>query len=540
VLALVLLLSAAAIAVGVASAARNEASRSSAASPNLLLGVTDVARFKSQTGQSSNVDQAFLGWGQGEIFGSPFAQLFELFGPIPIFHLGTRGANGGEAITPAGIAAGKGDSYLIALNNAISSWGEAIYVRPMAEMNNANNLYAGFNANGTRRDAAHAPARYREAFARIYVILHGGTASAVNAKLNRLGLPPVQEGVPYPNPFPRLRVVWGPLASNNPRVAGNTPMQYFPGAAYVDVIGGDIYNERPGDTAPWAGLDALLQIARDVDRPFSIPEFGLTDFDSPAAVRHLCSFLKDRPRTEVALYFNSKPGSRYDLGSKPLGRAAYRACVTPLAGALPDWAAANAPGAGARVTTLKLTPSPAAGATPLAVTFSIAAKLTVPIQGWLLVFDDGTEATGDGPPPATVKHTYAKKGIYPATLIVYPFPPFAPMYARFYTSADVNVGTNATPVVGFKATPTSGPAPLAVSFRTELDLAGPVTSWRLVFGDGKTRTGSGAPPQFDGHTYATAGAYNVLLIVKQGDDARFLATAKIAVGAAAGARGTGG
>jgi hypothetical protein len=64
------------------------------------------------------------------------------------------------------------------------------------------------------------------------------------------------------------------------------------------------------------------------------------------------------------------------------------------------------------------------------VTFSIEARLTVPIQQWLLVFDDGTETGGPGAPPATVTHTYAAAGVYPATLIVWPFPPFTTAAAR--------------------------------------------------------------------------------------------------------------
>lgn len=61
------------------------------------------------------------------------------------------------------IAAGRGDSYLIALNQAISAWGKGIYARPMAEMNNPDNLYAGYALSGAPSDAAHSrPARAPE------------------------------------------------------------------------------------------------------------------------------------------------------------------------------------------------------------------------------------------------------------------------------------------------------------------------------------------------------------------------------------------
>ena len=203
----------------------------SAAGPHPLLGITgNLARFKSQTGQDSSVDQAFLGWDQGLSYGTPFAAFFPTLAPIPMIHLGTKGKNLLEAITPGGIASGTGDSYLIALNHAIAGWGKAIYVRPMAEMNNAGNFYSGYAASGQPRDAAHSPATYRKAFARIYLILHGGTASAIDARLKaaRDGSS-ARRGDLLVNPFPTLRVVWSPLASSNPRVAGQRGRGVLPG-----------------------------------------------------------------------------------------------------------------------------------------------------------------------------------------------------------------------------------------------------------------------------------------------------------------------
>jgi hypothetical protein len=32
----------------------------------------------------------------------------------------------------------------------------------------------------------------------------------------------------------------------------------------------------------------------------------------------------------MAAYYESKPGSIYDLGSKPNSKAVYRRCITPL------------------------------------------------------------------------------------------------------------------------------------------------------------------------------------------------------------------
>ncbi len=525
-LPLLALMLVASLTFGAARAGNSSNLRRDAAATGPLLGVNgNDARFKNQTGQASSVNHAFLHWEQGLTWGSPFAVLFPTLGPIPMLHLGTEGQNAPEAITPGGIAAGQGDGYLIALNRAIAAWNKGIYVRPLGEMNNSKNAWSGFGANGRPKDAAHSPATYRKAFARIYVILHGGTASAVNAKLRQLGLPPVGDGELLVNPFPRLRIVWSPLAADVPRVAGNAAELYYPGRGFVDVEGGSIYDERLTDTAPWQGLEELYRFARSHQKPFSVPEWGLAQVDDPAFVQHMCTFLKTHPATEVAAFYESRPGSRYDLESKPKSRAAYRECITPLAGPRPPWAAVTEP----KVIALKLTSNPGGGPVPLAVGFSIAARLNVPIVRWQLTFGDGSETEGAGQPPATVPHEYALDGTYEATLIVYSSPPFTPESARFITSAEVIAGTDASRPVAFTPTPAAGTAPLAVSFRTDLDFGAGATSWQIVWGDGNTRRGNGPPPRFTGHTFTSAGRFQVLLLVNAPGGRQFLARAVVAV-----------
>jgi hypothetical protein len=118
---------AASVAFGVVSLGGSARSAVSGSGP--LPGVTgNVARFQGLTGQSSLVSQAFLSWGQGvSPFGSPFAALFSTLGPVPMIHLGTLGRDGREAITPGAIAAGRGDAYLVALNEAVAGWGGDLY-----------------------------------------------------------------------------------------------------------------------------------------------------------------------------------------------------------------------------------------------------------------------------------------------------------------------------------------------------------------------------------------------------------------------------
>jgi hypothetical protein len=337
----VLAVVAAAIAVsagiGGASAAHSSKDGATARGP-IAGGAGNPARFQQLTGEKPVVVETFLAWGQGQTFGAPFSALFPTLAPIPMIHLGTNGRTGNEAMTPGVIARGGGDGYLIALNQAISAWGKGIYVFPMAEMNNPGSLWAGYSLDGSPRNAAHSPASYRKAFARIYLILHGGPVAQVNAKLRALGLPAVKGGALAANPFPRLRIVWTPLAGSRPNVPGNAPAMYYPGPAYVDVEGADIYDETVPDGAPWSELEALYRTAVSHHKPYALSEWGLIRVDDPTFVKHMCTFLTTHRATELQVFYTGRPGSVLDLSKKPKSKAVFRQCVTPLAGPTPAWA----------------------------------------------------------------------------------------------------------------------------------------------------------------------------------------------------------
>ena len=44
----------------------------------------------------------------------------------------------------------------------------------------------------------------------------------------------------------------------------------------------------------------------------------------------MAAFLHAHPRTELASYYSGRPGSIFDLASKPRSLAAYRRTVVPL------------------------------------------------------------------------------------------------------------------------------------------------------------------------------------------------------------------
>lgn len=93
------------------------------------------------------------------------------------------------------------------------------------------------------------------------------------------------------------------------------------------------------------------------------------------------------------------------------------------------------------------------------------------------------------------------------------------------------VERTAPPGVALSASPASGAGPLAVTFTTGVTPAGgPITSWRLSFGDGSADAGgTGAPPATVAHTYAD-GAYTARLTVTDDLTDAVSATAQVVSG----------
>jgi hypothetical protein len=285
----------------------------------LLLGITgDPARFQSQTGQKSAIKHVFLGWQQGMTWGTKIEVFLPQLAPIPMIHLGIGGPGALRVarITMQQIANGQGDAYLIHLNKAINGFGGLVYVRPMAEMNSDKALY------NSSRGAGFTPQAYRLAFARMYLILHGGPRVKLDVALNRLGLPylTAKEDLP-PNPKGKLRVIWNPVAGHGGWRG------FYPGNRWLDLVGNDMYS-LGGDFSRGAN-EELYAFARAHKKRYSFPEWGIA-VDQPEFVRYLCDFVKSKAAIELAAYFDSKAGSKWDLGPKSSSKQTYRSCLTPL------------------------------------------------------------------------------------------------------------------------------------------------------------------------------------------------------------------
>ena len=141
------------------------------------------------------------------------------------------------------------------------------------------------------------------------------------------------------------------------------------------------------------------------------------------------------------------------------------------------------------------TASPASGTAPLMVSFNDTS--TGPVFYWHWDFGDGTNETGQN-----VTHIYPYAGNYTVQLYV-----LNEALDNTITKTDfIRVSPGQIPVANFTATPTTGPAPLNVTF-TDTSDASP-TQWLWDFGDGTNATMQNAT-----HMYNVSGAYNVTLRV---------------------------
>ncbi len=145
--------------------------------------------------------------------------------------------------------------------------------------------------------------------------------------------------------------------------------------------------------------------------------------------------------------------------------------------------------------------SPTSGEAPLAVTFSETS--TGNVTDWSWDFGDGASSTAQNP-----SHTYASAGSYTVSLTV-----SGPGGTDTATKTDhIQVSAPAPgPVTAdFTANPTSGDAPLAVTF-TDAS-SGDIGDWSWDFGDGASSTA-----QNPSHTYTAAGMYTASLTVTRSD-----------------------
>jgi len=302
----------------------------------LFQGVADkpVSQYAQTTGKHPAVYQEFVGWGQW----LPTITTDATTNRARLMMMVSTRFGAQNMISPAAIATGAGDEWLIGLAQQIYASGNVTYLRLMAEMNNCNNAYAAYDCDGSSRGPQYSSASFKQAWRRVALIMRGGLVSLIDARLAVLHLPALRTTLKY-LPTPKVAMVWVPMVGGSPDIAALEPSAYFPGRQWVDWVGTDFYSRYPN----WTGL-ARFYAAYSHVAPFTFGEYAIWDGDNPAWARTLFSWVSSHRDTRMLMYNDASPD--FWLAHFPASEAVIRSSLAAprfLAYA-PEWA----PGAAAR------------------------------------------------------------------------------------------------------------------------------------------------------------------------------------------------
>jgi hypothetical protein len=229
----------------------------------------------------------------------------------------------GTGISNAELANGAGDTFLVRLNGLMAEHGQVVYLRPLSEMNNGNNPYSAYDLSGRSRGPAWSTRQFKRAWRRLALIVRGGEVARIDAKLRRLGMPPVRTGARL-LPGAKVALMWVPLSFGNPEIAKNHPKHWWPGKAYVDWVGTTWYSPHRNTSA----MHRMYKFPLWRGKPFAFAEWGVWGADVPGFVNQFFGFMKSHPRVRMAVYYQSAGlKAEFRLSSHPASRAALRRAV---------------------------------------------------------------------------------------------------------------------------------------------------------------------------------------------------------------------
>jgi hypothetical protein len=298
---------AAALCLGAAAQASGEVLRPPGG--QVFFGVTDTGylsdfqAFTDEVGKHPAVIETFHPWGNNLHYAIPRWGAAQA---RPMIHISTvDDQTGAEVITPRGIATGTSDDYLIRINSSLATRGILAYVRPLGEMNRCLNAWAAYDCQGKSRGESYLPYWYKQAFRRIAIIVRGGGLLAdINAKLAAANLPPLdrqaKDGLePDSLPHAPVAMVWSPLPGGSPATKRNRPGRFYPGSAYVDWVGTDLYSRYPA----WKTLDHFYGVKKYRRKPFALTEWGVSAGDDPKFVKRVFAWVRQHKRTKMLIYY---------------------------------------------------------------------------------------------------------------------------------------------------------------------------------------------------------------------------------------------
>jgi hypothetical protein len=229
----------------------------------------------------------------------------------------------GTGISNAELANGAGDTFLVRLNQLMADHGQVVYLRPLSEMNNGKNPYSAYDLSGRSRGPGYSTGQFKRAWRRLALIVRGGPVDRIDARLRRMGLPPVRTGA-QELPRPKVALLWVPLSFGDPEIPKNHPRHWWPGGGYVDWVGTTWYSPYRASSA----MHAMYSNRLWRGKPFAFAEWGVWGPDAPGFVGQFFGFLRSHPRVRMAVYYQSASlSTEFRLSTHPASRAALRRAV---------------------------------------------------------------------------------------------------------------------------------------------------------------------------------------------------------------------
>ncbi len=295
--------------------------------------VRDFHRFAKRVGAHPAVLQAFYHWDTPLTTGA--LKRWRKTRTRGVLSLSTAPGDGSERISPRAIAKGKGDRYIVRLNQSIARSKQVVYLRLFPEMNGHWNPYSAYNADGSGRGRSHSTKNFRRAWQRTALIVRGGRRSRINNKLRHRHMPRILRARSNHDPVYRRRNVhghlrrtkvafmWSPQTIGSPAVRGNRPGAYWPGKRFVDWVGADIFSKfaTPGI---WSAFKRFYRHWRHY--PFVVGEYSPWDNDYRARFTHkLFRWARHHHRVRMLIYYRSvAPNTLYDINHWPRARRVIR------------------------------------------------------------------------------------------------------------------------------------------------------------------------------------------------------------------------
>jgi hypothetical protein len=284
---------------------------------------TDVADFEGRVGKHPAVWQQWIQWGGSFefAFGRAVGARTRL-----MLHLSTAPQqNRAGRISPGQIARGEGDGYLLELNRALARHGRPVYLRLMGEMNNCDLAYSSHDCSGRRRDADHAPARFKQAWRRTVLVLRGGSVAEIDARLARLGMPALRTGAAQLD-APPVAFVWSPMTGGSPMIRALRPAVFWPGSQYVDWVGTSFYSKFPN----FHFLEPYYRaFAARYGKPFVFTEWAMWGSDAPAFARRLFSWVRTHRQVRMMVYNQgADPVGPFRLRHFPRAQSVIRRAIS--------------------------------------------------------------------------------------------------------------------------------------------------------------------------------------------------------------------